>query len=291
MDTIEAKGPNAGQIEFWNSVGGQNFVRHQNGLDTMLDTFGKRAMDKGQLTAGDVVLDIGCGCGDTSIEMARRVGSTGEVVGVDISEMMLRRAEDRAAHAELTNTFFELADVEIDPLHRDSFDLAFSRFGIMFFNDPVAALRNVHKVLHDEGRLAFACWQTLDKSPWIALQMQAVMPLVPEDQRPPPVPADAPGPFSFGNPDRLHDTLTQAGFVNIEIEGFAPEVVLFGLKDVENVLDFALEVGPVSAFFETMTAQTKAQACEAVREAYAPFVTDEGVVMQNAAWIVTANKG
>ena len=291
MDTIEAKGPNADQIEFWNSAGGQNFVRHQNGLDAMLDAFGKRAMVKAGLSAGDVVLDIGCGCGDTSIEMARRVGSTGEVVGVDISEMMLRRAEDRAAHAELTNAFFELADVEIDPLHRDSFDLAFSRFGIMFFNDPVAALRNVHKVLHDEGRLAFACWQTLDKSPWIALQMQAVMPLIPEDQRPPPAQEDAPGPFSFGDPDRLNETLSQAGFVNIEMEDFAPAVTLFGLKDVEDVLDFALEVGPASAFFETMTEETKVLAREAVREAYAPYATEDGVVMKTAAWIVTAKKG
>ena len=78
METIEASGPNAGQIEFWNSAGGENFVRHQNGLDAMLDTFGKRAMEKGDLKVGDAVLDIGCGCGDTSIEMARRVGSTGE---------------------------------------------------------------------------------------------------------------------------------------------------------------------------------------------------------------------
>ena len=291
MDTIEAKGPNADQIEFWNSAGGQNFVQHQQGLDIMLHDFGIRAMEKGGLKAGDVVLDIGCGCGDTSIDMARRVGATGEVVGVDISEIMLRRAEDLAAHADLTNVFFELADVETDPMHRDSFDLAFSRFGIMFFNNPVTALRNVHKVLHEEGRLAFACWQTLDKSPWIALQLQAVMPLVPEDRRPPPADPEAPGPFSFGDPDRLLPILKDAGFVNVDMESFTSRAPMFGLKDMEDILDFAMAVGPARTFFEDMPQDDIAAAREAIRGAYAPYLTDDGVIMDSEAWIVSADKG
>ncbi len=290
MNIVEPSGPNAEQIEFWNSDGGTNFVRHQTALDGMLGPYGLKAMQAGGLKHGDVVLDIGCGCGDSSIEMSRRVGTTGEVVGVDISEVMLQRAEDLAAHQELTNVFFELADVEVDPMHRDSFDLAFSRFGIMFFNDPVAALRNVHKVLHDEGRLAFACWQTLDKSPWIALQMKSVIPLLAEEDRPPPADPNAPGPFSFGDPDRLNGVLKQAGFGNIKMEPYAPSVALFGLKDMEEVLDFALEVGPAKAFFAEMNAKTKAMARDAVREAYQPYLTDKGVVMEAAAWIVTADK-
>ncbi len=290
MNIVEPSGPNAEQIEFWNSDGGTNFVRHQTALDGMLGPYGLKAMQAGGLKHGDVVLDIGCGCGDSSIEMSRRVGTTGEIVGVDISEVMLQRAEDLAAHQELTNVFFELADVEVDPMHRDSFDLAFSRFGIMFFNDPVAALRNVHKVLHDKGRLAFACWQTLDKSQWIALQMKSVIPLLAEEDRPPPADPNAPGPFSFGDPDRLNDVLKKAGFGNIEMEPYAPSVALFGLKDMEDVLDFALEVGPAKAFFADMDAKTKAMARDAVREAYQPYLTDKGVVMEAAAWIVTADK-
>ena len=290
METNETKGPNADQIEFWNGAGGKNFVRHQAGLDAMLGVFGERAMEQGGLKSGDIVLDIGCGCGDASIEMARRVGSTGEVVGVDISEIMLTRAEDVASHADLTNVFFELADVEVDPLHRDSFDLAFSRFGVMFFNDPVAALSNVRKVLHKNGRLAFACWQTLAESPWIALQMQAVVALLPEEDRPAPVAPDAPGPFSFGDLDRLRNILVEAGFSNIKIEDYGPEVALFGLRDMEDVLDYALLVGPASALLENQDATMCARAREAVREVYLPFLTDEGVVMQTSAWIVTADK-
>jgi ubiquinone/menaquinone biosynthesis C-methylase UbiE len=290
MKHIEATGPNADQIEFWNDAGGKNFVRHQAGLDAMLGVFGNRAMEKAGIKSGDVILDIGCGCGDTSIEMARRVGPTGEVVGVDISQMMLARAEHVAQRAELTNAFFELADVETDPLHRDSFDLAYSRFGIMFFADPVAALRNVHKVLHENGKLAFACWQTLAESPWIALQAQAVVPFLAEEDCPPPADPDAPGPFSFGDPVRLRQTLTDAGFTNIEMEDFGPEVALFGLKNIEDVLDFALEVGPAATFFELMDEPTQAKAREAVREAYQPYITDDGVIMKTSAWIVTADK-
>ena len=122
---IEADGPNADQIKFWNDAGGQNFVRHQTALDSMLEDYGKRAMERAGVETGQVVLDIGCGCGDTTIDLARRVGPTGEVVGVDISEIMLSWAEDLLGHTELTNVFFELADVETSPLHRDSFDLAF----------------------------------------------------------------------------------------------------------------------------------------------------------------------
>ena len=151
--------------------------------------------------------------------------------------------------------------------------------------------KNVHRVLHDEGRLAFACWQPLVKSPWIALQMQAVMPLIPEEQRPPPAEADAPGPFSFGEPDRVRQVLGDAGFKNIELEEYAPEVPLFGIKDMEELLDFAMQIGPARDFFEGMDDATKAKAREAVREAYGPYLTDEGVVMAAAAWIVTADKG
>ena len=139
MEKLAAAGPNADQIEFWNGEGGEKFVRYQNALDIMLKPFGDEAIRRAGVTAGEAVLDIGCGCGDTSIDLAVAVGVTGEVVGVDISEPMLARAEYLAAQTELTNVFFELADVEASALHADSFDLAFSRFGVMFFRNPVTA--------------------------------------------------------------------------------------------------------------------------------------------------------
>jgi SAM-dependent methyltransferase len=137
---MDADGPNADQIEFWNNEGGAHLINYQTALNTMLDQFGHAVMDQIGVHAGEAALDIGCGCGDSTIELARRVGPKGKAVGVDISETMLVRAEVLATHAEVTNAFFEPVDVETGTLHKNSFDLAFSRFGIMFLLTPLSLL-------------------------------------------------------------------------------------------------------------------------------------------------------
>ena len=287
MQKLEAAGPNAEQIEFWNGEGGEKFVRYQNALDLMLKPFGDEAMRRAAVKPGEVVLDIGCGCGDTSIDMAVAVGVTGEVVGVDISEPMLARAEHLAAQTELTNVFFELADVEAGPLHSDSFDLAFSRFGVMFFRNPATAFRNVHAALRRGGRLAFACWQPLPRNQWVSLQMQAILPLVPPPPRPGP---EDPGPFSFGDGDRVRAILSVAGFSDIVIEPFATEVALGGMLVLDDAVDFSLEIGPASSLLKDQPEAVKARARDAVRAALTPHQTPKGVMLSAEAWIVTAAK-
>ncbi len=290
MNKLDLTGPNADQIDFWNNDGGQHFVKYQTALNNMLDRFGEKVMDATGVNHGEVVLDIGCGCGDTTLELARRVGSTGEAVGVDISEIMLARAEDMASHGDATNVFFEQADVETGVLHRDSFDLAFSRFGIMFFANPVAAFKNVHRVLHERGRIAFACWQPISENAWIGLQLQVVAPLLEgRDEAPPPDP-NAPGPFSLGDPDRVREIMQAAGFSDIKIEAYAPDVALFGLRDIDEVVEFAMEIGPARALLEGQTDSVRQAAHAAIRTAYEPYLTDEGVVMNSAAWIVSGRK-
>jgi SAM-dependent methyltransferase len=287
MQKLDATGPNADQIEFWNGEGGEKFVRYQNALDIMLEPFGAETMARAGVGTGEVVLDIGCGCGDTSIDLARRVGITGEVVGVDISEMMLARAEDRAAHAEMSNVFFELADVERGAQHLDSFDLAFSRFGVMFFADPAGAFRNVHAALHEGGRVAFACWQALERNQWVSLQLRAVLPLVPPPEAPGP---EDPGPFSFADPDRVRRILGEAGFSDIEVSPFETEVALGGMLVLDDAVDFSLELGPASALLKDADEATRQKARAAVREALQPFQTAKGVMLSAGAWIVTARK-
>jgi SAM-dependent methyltransferase len=287
MQKLEATGPNAEQIEFWNGEGGEKFVRYQNSLDLMLKPFGDEAIRRGRVAAGEAVLDIGCGCGETSIGLAMAVGVTGEVVGVDISEPMLARAEYMAAQTELTNVFFELADVEAAPIHRDSFDLAFSRFGVMFFRNPVTAFRNVHAVLHDGGRVAFACWQPLPRNQWMLLQMQAVLPLVPP---PPPMGPDDPGPFSFGDPDRVRRILSEAGFTDIAIDPFDAMVALGGMTVLDDAVDFSLQLGPASAMLKDAPDEIRRQARDAVRTTLEPYHTKQGVMLSAGAWIVTARK-
>ncbi|MGE0666012.1 MAG: class I SAM-dependent methyltransferase [Sphingomonadales bacterium] len=287
MKKLVAEGPNAEQIEFWNGEGGEKFVRYQNALDIMLKPFGEEAMRRGGIKAGDAVLDIGCGCGDTSIDLAMAVGVTGEVVGVDISEPMLARAEYMAAQTELTNVFFELADVEAGPLHQDSFDMAFSRFGVMFFRNPVKAFANVHAALRTGGRLVFACWQALPKNQWVSIQMQAVLPLVPP---PPPMGPEDPGPFSFADGERVRRILAEAGFTDIAVEPFDTEVALGGMLVLDDAVDFSMQLGPASALLKDAPGEVRGKARDAVRAALAQHQTKRGVMLSAGAWIVTARK-
>ncbi len=287
MQKLVAEGPNADQIEFWNGEGGEKFVRYQNALDTMLKPFGEEAMRRSGVKAGDAVLDIGCGCGDTSIDLAMAVGVTGEVVGVDISEPMLARAEYMAGQTELTNVFFEIADVEAGPLHRDSFDLAFSRFGVMFFRNPATAFANVHAALRQGGRLAFACWQALPKNQWVSIQMQAVLPLV---APPPPMGPEDPGPFSFADAERVRRILTEAGFSDIAVEPFDTRVALGGMLVLDDAVDFSLQLGPATALLKDASDEVCATARDAVRAALARHHTKDGVMLDAGAWIVTARK-
>jgi SAM-dependent methyltransferase len=287
MAKLYPSGPNAEQIEFWNGEGGEKFVRYQNALDTMLAPFGAEAIARARIRPGEAVLDIGCGCGDTSIDLARLVGATGEVVGVDISEPMLARAEYLAAQTELTNVFFELVDVETGPLHEDSFDLAFSRFGVMFFRNPAVAFGNVRRALRPGGRLAFVCWRTLDRNQWVALQLQAVLPLVPPPPRPGP---EDPGPFSFGDAERVRRILAEAGFADVAVEPFDTEVTLGGVRTLEEAVDFSMEIGPISALLKEADEATRLRARAAVREALEVHLSDRGIHLQAGAWIVTARR-
>lgn len=279
---------NEDQIAYWNGEGGEKFVKFQHTLDTMLAPYGAEVLNHLAIQSGEAVLDIGCGCGDTTIDLARRVGAKGEAVGVDISEPMLAQAEEAARHAELTNVFFEVADVESGPLHRDSFDAAFSRFGVMFFEHPEVAFANVHKMLHERGRLGFVCWQPMEKNPWIGMQVAAVMPFAPEV--PPPPGPDDPGPFSFGDPDRIHRVLGAAGFKDIAVDAFTPKTLLGATKDLDEAVAFGLEIGPAGTLLAGADDEARARAAAAVRDVFAPYHTPDGVVMDSAAWVVTARK-
>src|SRR5262249_32133419 len=153
-------GPNAEQVRFWNDAGSRRWVRQQALLDAMLASLGRRALERAAARHGERVVDVGCGCGDTSLALARAVGVTGRVTGIDVSRPMLERAGERAREAGLGTVCFVEADAQTHPFAREH-DLVFSRFGVMFFIDPVVAFRNLRGALGPGGRLAFVCWQAL----------------------------------------------------------------------------------------------------------------------------------
>ncbi len=281
MSLTEDDGPNAAQVAYWNASAGPTWVAMQDALDAQLHDLGLAAMAALDVREGERVIDIGCGCGDTSMELARRVGGGGRVLGADISAPMLEVARRRADELGLGWVSFVQADAQTFAF--EPADAAFSRFGVMFFADPVAAFANVRKALAPAGRLAFVCWRALAENHWMTIPMAAVAPLLPPTPAPPP---NAPGPFAFADRDRVHGILREAGFAQISIE---PHDQAIGQGDLETTVRTCLNVGPVGAALRE-NPLLRAPMTEAVRAALAPHVGPNGVKLPSATWIVTARR-
>ena len=283
---LPATGPNAEQIEYWNETSGPKWVALADLLDAQIGPLGLLAMERAAVRAGERVLDVGCGCGHTTLELARRVGPRGQVRGLDISAVMLARARQRAAEQRAGGVDFVLADAQTAALERGRFDLVFSRFGVMFFADPPAAFANLRRTLAPGGRLAFVCWQPLPVNPWMALPLAAAAPLIP---MPAPPPAGAPGPFAFGDPERVARILAQAGFSDVSLESVETKLSVAGGGGLDAAVSFLLEgVGPTSAALREAGEASREAVRRAVRTALEPCLTPRGVEMGAAVWIATA---
>ena len=283
---MEPTGPNAEQITYWNEKSGPKWVTEQARLDRMIAPFGAEAMAALAPKAGEQIIDVGCGCGETSLELGRRVTASGSVHGVDISKPMLARARERAQAAGHAHVRFTPADAQTHAFPRETADAIFSRFGVMFFAHPAAAFANLCQALRADGRLAFACWQPMPVNPWMAVPLMAAGSVVP--LKPPPPPG-APGPFAFGDRTRVESLLSEAGFRDVALAPFTPKLVVGGGGDLDATVDFVLQLGALSAVLEE-TPDAVARVRTAVREALAPYATVDGIVMESAAWIVTARR-
>ncbi|MCC6640759.1 MAG: class I SAM-dependent methyltransferase [Deltaproteobacteria bacterium] len=270
---------------YWNEVSGPRWVRVQDVIDRQIAPLGERALAAAQLSPGERVLDVGCGCGQTTLRAAAHVGEAGEVLGIDLSAPMLARARERAREMGVTNVRFEQADAQTASLPQH-FDVLFSRFGVMFFDAPEAAFTNLRRALRSGGRLAFVCWQALTRNPWMLVPLTAVAPLVPLPAPPPP---GAPGPFGFADAARVTRILEEAGFVDVGVES-VEETLLVGPPDVNDAARFLVAMGPAAAALAdaALTPEKQSQVEQAVRQAIEPYLTPDGVRMPSASWIVTA---
>ncbi len=284
---LEPKGPNAAQIQFWNETAGEKWVDYQKAIDAHARPFGLLAMDRISVKPGERVLDVGCGCGDATFELARRVGTTGEITGIDLSSIMLARARESAEDLGLTYVRFINADAQTYAFQRRSFDLFYSRFGIMFFTDPQAAFGNLFRALCPGGGFAFVCWREFKKNLWALVPTEAVARHI---EVPPSIP-DAPGPFAFANPDRLERILSKAGFHQIAFEESIKDVPVGAGGDLDAAVDFLYQMGPAAAAIrQAGQPEKRGVLLDALREAVAPYQTPQGVHMQAAAWIVTGSR-
>jgi SAM-dependent methyltransferase len=277
--------PNSAQIENWDGAGGEHWVAEAARYDRMNERFAERIIEALAPKAGERVLDIGCGNGALALAIAGLVAPDGAVVGLDISGPMLANARRRADATGAVNTSFEKGDAQIHPIAEQSFDAVVSRFGVMFFEDPIAAFTNLHRALKPGGSLAFTCWQDLFNNEWIMVPAGAALQHVPMPDFGEP---GGPGPFSFADADRLRTVLTEAGFAEIELEEVVRPMMIG--DSVDDAIQFLQNSDMGDVLFTGVDDETAARAWAAVRDALAPHATPDGVILNGTVWLATARR-
>jgi SAM-dependent methyltransferase len=271
------------QVAYWTGVGAEHWLARQARNDVMLAPVADAAIAAAAVTAGETVLDVGCGCGPTSVGLARRVGPKGRVVALDVSPLLIERA--RQLHAGGANIEWALADAATHAAPGPIFDLIFSRFGVMFFGDPAAAFANLRHGLKPGGRLLFACWRKPAENPWMMVPLHEAYKFVP---RLPKLGPEDPGPFSFADPERVTRILTAAGFAAPRFTPLDVSLDLAGGAGLDAAVALSIETGPTSRAFEGQPEAARKSAIGAIREALAEHLKDGRVALAGAVWLVAA---
>lgn len=276
---------NQPMVELWNGVDTAAWTTHPERYDTMLAPFGDAVLDAARPTPGEKVLDVGCGAGTLTLAAARAVGPTGTATGVDISRPLLDLAAQRADQSGSTTAAFEEADAQTAPLEPDIYDVIVSRFGVMFFDDPVAAFSNLRRAARPGGRLAFVCWQALGENEWAMVPVLAALPHVGVPEAPAP---GAPGPFAFGDRDRILETLSPAGWADVRIEELRTSIHVGGAADPDEAVAYYRDDVFGKVLFGRGDEAAQTAALEELRSALSERATEAGVFLGAATWIVTA---
>jgi SAM-dependent methyltransferase len=280
--------PNAAQIAYWNSEAGPRWVAMQERMDAMLAPLMQAALDRARPAAGEAVLDVGCGCGATVLALADRVGPAGSVMGVDISAPMLDRARERVRDGAMGNVRLMLSDAAVHAFEPGAFDLAFSRFGVMFFADPARAFANIRAALAATGRLAFVCWAPPRDNPWLTVPLTVARPHLPPQPESDPA---APGPFAFADPDRVRGILTGAGYSGIDIVRHDSSMQICGPGEAERAAQFAVESGPVGRAMAGADPVARAAAAQAILAEFHRIEGPGGIALPGSVWLVSARPG
>lgn len=265
---------NTAQAEYWASAAGYQWIAREALMDALLSPVLTRVLHHAALQPGESVIDIGCGTGASSLAVARIVGPKGHVTSVDIAAQLLDRASIRANDAGLPNINFVLADAQTHAFAPQSADAMISRFGVMFFEDPVAAFANMARALKPNGRMIFAAWPPAAKVPWFSISVAAAVARLGKPSQTDP---NAPGPLAFQDPERVTALMEKAGLTDVRCQ---PEMVdLTPDGDAADIIAFAARIGPAArivAEFSGTEADTKAIEAE-VGKAFAIYQTDQGM--------------
>jgi SAM-dependent methyltransferase len=284
MEPALAHDQNADQVAYWNGPGGQHWTDRQQAQDTLLAPISELLIDRAKARTGELIIDVGCGCGATSIAFAQKVSPSGHVLGIDISAPMLARAR-QIAPAGLPLEF-ALADATVYPFNPSTIDLLVSRFGVMFFADPALSFANMRRGLRPSGRLAFVCWREPRENPWLMTPLQAVYKHAP---RLPQLGPEDPGPFAFASEARVTRILRQAGFAAIAMQPHDLSLDVAGGRGLDAAVETALEIGPAARALDGQPENVITAAAVSIREALQPFARGQAVPLPASVWIVTAS--
>lgn len=273
--------PNEAQAKLWNARAGEAWVEQQAMLDRLLRPFETPLMQALDASGAGEVLDVGCGAGATTLAAARRLGGRGRATGVDISVPLIEAARRRAGAAGLENCRFIAADAQQHAFEPGVFDAVISRFGVMFFDDPVAAFANLKRASRPGAGLAVIAWRGAGENPFMTAAEQAAAPLLPELPARDPV---APGQFAFADADRVREILTAAGWEDAVIDPLDVACTL-SRADLEI---YAAKMGPVGGLLPDLEPARRDRILAAVRGAFEAWVSDDTARFTAACWLVRA---
>jgi SAM-dependent methyltransferase len=288
MSDADAARPcgNTQMAQVWNGPAGDHRLRFPDQDDAEVRLHNERFRAATGIAARDRVLDVGCGTGQTTRDAGRAAGN-GQVLGVDLSSGMLERARELTALDGLRNVSYEQTDAQVHPFEPASFDVAISRFGGMFFADPLAAFANIGGALRPGGRLVLMVWQGRDRNEWASAIRDALAGPTPKpDSADATAASGAADPFSLGDPARVRATLGDAGLTDIDLAGI-DEPVYYG-RDADAASDFVLGLWSTRTTLAAMDSSEASRATKRLRAMLAAHDTGSGVFLDSRAWIVTA---
>lgn len=273
---------NVEMARIWDGDEGEQWTENADRYDAVVARHSTRLIAAARISAGDRVLDIGCGTGE-STRRAAREATSGSALGVDLSAQMLERAEKRSRDEGITNVAFLQADAQVHRFDEGTFDVVISRFGAMFFSDPVAAFRNIASAMRPGGRVALLSWQELAKNEWVASLRDALA----AGRTLPAPPAGAPGPFGLADATAVENILDEAGLHDVELVALDLPI-RFG-TDADDAWPFVSGMGIVKGLTETLDDDARKLAFGQLRKVLEAHESAQGVVFAGSAWLITAH--
>jgi SAM-dependent methyltransferase len=278
---------NEEQIDYWNGEAGKRWAQDDDTMARLLLPISQALLDHASIDNSRHALDIGCGGGSQSLMLAQRLGADARVLGADISGPLLEvaRAKINTGGSNCAKLDFLQADAASHHFDPDSFDLLFSRFGVMFFDDPVAAFTNLRTALAPKGQLAFSCWQAMKSNEWTWIPTRTALQHLPPPEPPAP---NAPGPFAFADPVRLESILADAGFSDIALQPFNTKLRISEADTLPEAVRELTRIGPVGRLLQDQSQAALNKVYPALEAALEPYFREGALELDSAIWLVTA---